>query len=94
MTQKIDNKVFIDAARRLVEQYSSASIRTSEIISESGVSTRSFYNLVDMTELWRQVAESLAKNEYSFSYVYKREKRCNRSQIAKHLEKINKERVK
>lgn len=91
--QKIDNQVFVDAARRLVEQYSSASIKTSEIVAESGVSTRTFYNNVDITELWKQVAEDLADTGWSFSYVYNREKRCNRSQIAKHMEKLSKERV-
>lgn len=93
MTQKIDKDVFIDAALKLLEQYSSASITYAEIVRESGHSRKSFYDNVDLDKLWPQVIEKLYYTN-AMGYVHKREKRCARKlsqKIARLIEKKMKE---
>lgn len=59
MTQKIDKSIFIDAASNLLLQYSARSITNNEIIQESGVSRRCFYDNVDIDQLWKDVIKQI-----------------------------------
>ena len=88
MTQKIEYKIFVDAARSLVERFGFSSIKNIEIVAACNVSIRTFYNRVDLDTLWLDVARSLAEDEEAIKRVYDMNKYCRRPATIRFVKRL------